>query len=137
MTDGLDTALVEAGLDLLRADTALVVHHTVVPPNTRPPYVVVYARVDWPIEASGNSLDGLATSPTVRWYCHCVGETGEAAIALGERVRAQLLNQRFAVAGLDVGLIRQEAGGGQPQRNEATGSPRVDQVVVYRAGAVS
>jgi hypothetical protein len=48
-----------------------------------------------------------------------------------------LLNKRLVVAGLDVGLIRQEPGAGPPVRDDSTGWPVMDATVVYRANAVS
>ena len=79
----------------------------------------------------------LASSPTAWWYCHCVGKGDSAARAVAQRVRRALLNQRPIVAGLDVGLIRMQPGGGPPQRQEDTGSPVVDLVSVYWATANS
>lgn len=148
MTDGLDQALVSAGLALLQADASLVVYPDGVPnltPAAAPPYVVVYSHVEWPAGAEGDSLDGLSGSPTVRWICHCVGggsgatptAAGMAARAVGQRVRTALLNKRLVVAGLDLGLIRQESGAGVPTPDESTGVPVMDLVVVYRALAVT
>ena len=136
-TDTRDVDLVQAGLTYLQADPGLAVHIGRVPDGARPPYVLVYARVDWPDDATGNDLSGLASSPTAWWYCHCVGKGDSAARAVAQRVRRALLNQRPIVAGLDVGLIRMQPGGGPPQRQEDTGSPVVDLVSVYWATANS
>lgn len=142
ITDGIDQALVNAGLALLAADTgppALVVYDGVVPaiPNVNAGYVVVYSTVEWPANAPGDSLDGLSGSPTVRWLCHCVGGTASASRAVAQRVRTALLNKRVVVAGLDVGFIKQEPGAGTPQRDETTGSLVMDTQVTYRAEATS
>jgi hypothetical protein len=149
VTDGLDQALVSAGLALLQADAALTVYPDGVPdpdPTTAvPPYVVVYGYVEWPVGAEGDALDGLSGSPTVRWICHCVGGgdgatpalAGMAARAVGQRVRTALLNKRLVVAGLDCGLIRQEPGAGVPQRDDSIGVPLMDLVVVYRTIATT
>lgn len=148
MTDGLDQALVNGGLALLQADASLTVYPGGVPnlnPAATPPYVVVYSAVDWPAGAEGDALDGISGSPTVRWICHCVGggtgampdDADTAARAVGQRVRTALLNKRLIVAGLDLGLIRQEPGGGVPTRDESTGVPVMDLVVVYRTFATT
>ena len=135
MTDGLDQALANAGLDLLRADTGLTVFDGAVTsnPTPPPPYVVVYTAIAWR-GTRGDSMDGLSRSPIVRWTCHCVGGNAEAARAIAQRVRTQLLNQRPAIAGLDLGLIRFEQGGEPPTRDESTGQLVEDAVVVYRLG---
>lgn len=138
MTDGLDQALANAGLALLTADLSLVVFDGAVPnPTPSPPYTVVYTTVEWPAAAAGDALDGLAGSPTVRWICHCVGSNAAAARAVAQRVRTQLLNQRPVIAGLNVGLIRQEPGPAPPQRDETTGALVMDTVVVYRLTAAT
>ena len=149
MTDGFDQALVDAGLALLTADASLTVYPGGVPnlvPAAAPPYVVVYGHVEWPAGADGDALDGIAGSPAVRWICHCVGGGGDAATpadadraarAVGQRVRTALLNQRMTIAGLDLGLIRMEPGGGVPQRVDTTGSPVMDLTVVYRTFATT
>lgn len=146
-TDGFDQALVNAGITLLRADAQLVVcPGGVSSPTPTPPYVVVRSFVDWPAAAGGDALDGLSGSPTVKWYCYCVGGGGPyattetasiAAIAVAERVRTQLLNKRPVVAGMDVGMIRQEVGAGTPSLTETTGTPVMECLVIYRLMAVS
>jgi hypothetical protein len=146
VTDGYDQALANAGLALLAADTSLTVYPGGVPdPTPNPPYVVVYCTVEWPAGAEGDALDGLSGSPTTRWICHCVGggsgatpaAAEKAARAVAQRVRTQLLNQRPVVAGLDLGMIRQEPGAGVPTRDETTGVPVMDLVVTYRLSATS
>jgi hypothetical protein len=145
-TDGIDQALVAAGITLLRADTSLVVCPGGVPkPIPNPPYVVVRSYVDWPAAAEGDSLDGVSGSPTVKWYCYCVGggkdatpETASlAAIAVAERVRTALLNKRPTIAGLDLGIIRQDIGAGTPTPNETTGVFVMETVAIYRMLAVT
>lgn len=132
MTDGLDVALAAAGIALLVADTSLtVISDGVVPAGQQPPYVRVYAHVEWPAGAEGDALDGLSGSPTVRWYCHCVGANDLAARAVTQRVRTALLNKRPVVAGMDVGMIRFDSGA-PPTRDESTGVLVMDAVVVYR-----
>lgn len=142
ISDGLDQALVNAGLDLLRADLgppALVVCDGIVPAGTSVAagYVLVYGYTEWPKGASGDALDGVSGSPTVRWICHCVGETAAAARAVRSRVRTALNNKRPTIAGLNLGLIGEEAGAGPPQRDESTGVAVMDAVVTYRLSAVS
>lgn len=139
MTDGFDQALANAGLDLLRADTSLTVYPDAegYVPNSLPDhYVRVYTHIEWPTGAPGDSLDGLSGSPTVRWYCHCIGANDIAARAVAQRVRTQLLNQRPAVTGLGLGLIRQEFTA-PPTRDESTGAVVMDAVAVYRLDATT
>jgi hypothetical protein len=136
VTDGLDQALANAGLALLTADTSLTVYDGSVPTGAVPPYVVVYTSVEWPPGAPGDALDGLAGSPTVRWYCRCVGGNEVACRAVAQRVRTQLLNQRPTIAGLNLGLIRHEAGP-PPGRDETTGSVVMSALNVYRLSATT
>lgn len=155
MTDGYDQALVDGGLALLALDVgppALVVYPGGAPsptppaPPTPPPYVVVYGVVEWPAGAQGDALDGISGSPTVRWICHCVGggvvgappsAAERAARAVGQRVRTALLNKRLVIAGLNLGLIRQEPGAGVPDVDHSTGAPVADLIVTYRAIAAT
>lgn len=142
ITDGLDQALVNAGFALLAADVgppALVVFDGVVPANTpvNAGYVLVYTSTEWPAGATGDALDGLSGSPTVRWICHCVGGSASAARAVRQRVRTALLNKRPTIAGLNVGIIREEPGFAPPQRDETTGTPVMDAVVTYRLAAAT
>lgn len=140
MTDGLDQALIDAGLNLLRADLgppALVVFDGKVDdPTPKPPYVLVYTTVEWPDGAPADSLDGLSGSPVVRWICHCVGGNEIAARAVAQRARTQLLNQRPTIPGLNLGLIKQEQAD-PPTKDETTGSLVMDAVCVYRLGAAT
>jgi hypothetical protein len=148
VTDGYDQALVAGGIALLRADASLTVYPGGVPnltPPAVPPYVVTYASVEWP-PSDADSLDGLAGTPTVRWITHSIGggvpgatpEDAEiAARAVGQRVRTALLNKRLVIAGLNLGLIRQEPGAGVPTRDDSTGVPVMDLIVVYRTIATT
>ena len=142
MTDGFDQALVNAGLALLAADVgppALVVFDGIVPAGTSvlAGYVLVYSVVEWPAGAFGDSLDGLAGTPTVRWITHSVGATASASRAVAQRVRTQLLNKRLVIAGLNLGLIRQEPGAAPPTRDESTGAAVMDTVATYRTVAAT
>lgn len=150
MTDGYDVALVNGGLALLTADASLVVYPGGVPnpvppaPPIPPPYVVVYSTVEWPF-GDADALDGIAGTPTVRWICHNVGggpgatpaTAEQAARAVGQRVRTALLNKRLVIAGLSLGLIRQETGGGVPQPVYQTGDPVMDLIATYRTFATT
>lgn len=150
MTDGFDQALVNGGLALLTADGSLVVYPGGVPqpippaPPIPPPYVVVYSSVEWQF-GDTDALDGIAGTPTVRWICHSVGggpgatpaSAEQAARAVGQRVRTNLLNKRLVIAGLNVGLIRQETGGGVPQPVYQTGDPVMDLIATYRTFATT
>lgn len=139
MTDGLDQALANAGLELLRADVGpppLVVLDGHVPDGTQPPYVLVYTTVEWPEGRPTDSLDGRSRSPVVRWYLHCVGATAASARAVGQRARTQLLNKRPTIPGLDLGLIRQEQAV-PPNRDETTGVVVMDAISVYKLDATT
>lgn len=142
MTDGFDQALVGAGLALLAADIgppALVVHDGKVPAGADPDggYVLVYAAVEWPVGGPGDSLDGNARTPVVRWITHSVSTTAKGARGVHQRVRTQLLNKRLVVAGLDCGPIRMEPGVGPPTRDETTGTAVMDLIATFRTFAAS
>jgi hypothetical protein len=141
MTDGLDQALANAGLNLLRADVgppALVVHDGKVPNGSTPPYVLVYTTVDRPSEDEDNPGNGQSRVWLARWICHCVGagEDGVAARAVAQRVRTALLDVRPVISGLSCGLIRSEPAT-PPQRDESTGDLVMDLVATYRLKATS
>lgn len=136
MADLLDKLHMDAGLGLLRADGALTVYPDAegnTPPATAraQQYVRVYTSIERPPDSPNNTLDGTSGTWTVRWYCHCVGPNEYAATAVAMRVRAALLDKRPTVTARSCGLIRQEAGN-PPTRDETTGTPVMDAVVVYR-----
>lgn len=135
MTDLLDQAMADAGLNLLRADPSLTVYDGNVPDplpdiNTSP-YVLVYTSIEWPADDPNNALDGVTGRAVVRWLCHCVGGNQQASRAVAQRVRTQLLDKRPAVAGMVAGLIRHEQDQ-PPIRDEVLGQLVVDSVHVYR-----
>lgn len=131
MTDALDMAMRNAGINLLAADTSLTVISNAVPPGQEPPYIRVYSTVEWPDSDPNNALDGLSSRAVVRWYCHCVGASDEAAIAVAQRVRTQLLNQRPTINGMVPGLIRHEQDA-PPVPDESTGVMLIDNLHVYK-----
>lgn len=142
MTDGIDQALVNGGLALLTADIGpppLLAFDGVVPNGTDPArgYVLVYATVDWPVGGGGDSLDGEAATPTVRWMTHSVSTTAAGSRGVAQRVRTQLLNKRLVIAGMDCGLIRMESGVGPPTRDESTGVSVIDILATYRTFATT
>jgi hypothetical protein len=135
VTDLLDQAMADAGLNLLRADTSLTVYDGAVP-NPLPdvaanPYVLVYTTIEWPADDPNNALDGISGRAVVRWHCHCTGGNQQASRAVAQRVRTQLLDKRPAVAGMVPGLIRHEQDQ-PPIRDESLGFPVFDSVHVYR-----
>jgi hypothetical protein len=137
VTDNLDLAMVNAGLDLLRADDLLTVFDGAVPnPYPAPPYVLVYSTVTWPTDDDAiGSLDGLSRRLVARWICHCVGGNQQASREVAQRVRTALLDRRPQIAGLQPGFIRGEQDD-PPVRNEQTGVVVFDAVHVYRLNAV-
>lgn len=142
ITDGIDQALVSAGLALLAADIGpppLLAFDGVVPAGTDPNrgYVQVYATVEWPVGGQGDSLTGAARTPTVRWITHSVSTTAAGARGVHQRVRTQLLNKRLVVAGADCGLIRMEAGSGPPTRDETTGTAVIAILATFRTFATT
>lgn len=140
MTDGLDQALAGVGLALLAADTALKVFDGVVdnptPDPKSVPYVLVYATVSRPRDDGDRSFNGKSNVWIARWICHCVGANAEAARAVAQRVRTQLLDQRPVVTGLSCDLITWEDSL-PPAKNETTGQAVLDAVEIYRLKATS
>ncbi|HEY9411122.1 MAG TPA: hypothetical protein VIP77_16200 [Jiangellaceae bacterium] len=134
MTDGLDQAAVNAGLDLLRADPGLTVHDGIVPDGLVPPYVLAYTSVARPTDHHAIPLTGQSRGFTVRWILHCVGEDAITARATAQRARTQLLDVRPTVVGLTCNPIRQVEVI-PPARDESTGLPRIDAVEVYEMSA--
>jgi hypothetical protein len=137
MTDGLDQLMVDAGLNLLRADPitpALVVFDgPPTNPTPAPPYVVVWSAVEWPADdPQRDSLDNLSQHAVVHWFCHIVAENQRSWRAIAQRVRTQLLNVRPTIAGMSPGLIRMEEGSSPPGADEVLGAVEVTGVRVFR-----
>jgi hypothetical protein len=132
VTDGLDQALVDAGLTLLRADTSLTVYDGAVPAGGVPPYVVVYATVSRPAHHPDNDLRGGSTRYLTTWYCHSVGGNAGAARAAAQRVRTALLDVKPTVVGLSCAPIREAQEPTPPDRDESTGTVVMDSISVYQ-----
>lgn len=129
-----DQELVDAGLALLRADSRLVVWPDPAgarPETPDPPYVMVWAAVEWPPGMPEGSLAARSVVAHTRWWCHCVGATPEAAAVVAARVRAALLDARPTVTGRSCGQIWQEASR-PPSRDTSTGIEVTDITAVYR-----
>lgn len=143
ITDGLDQAIINAGLDLLRADIGpppLVVIDGPVPSGTpvNAGYVVVYTGLSRPSDDPDNAANGRTGVWVARWICHCVGGTPTASRAVAERVRTALLDVRPIIAGFSgIGLIRMEGDEIPPQPDELSGQPVLDTIVTYRLKATS
>jgi hypothetical protein len=133
VTDGLDQLLADAGLNLLRADSGLVVFDgAVTNPTPVPPYVVVYTTIGHPDDQTVTGLNAIVKRAIVRWTCHCVGGTAQASRAVAQRVRTQLLNVRPTVAGMNTGLIKDDQDSPpDPVRDETTGAVVIDTIHVY------
>lgn len=134
MLDLLDLQHINAGLDLLRADTGLVVYPDAqgfTPALPAAQYVRAYATIERPADALGNSMAGISQQWTVRWYCHCIGANEYSSIAVGMRVRAALLDVRPVIAGRNCGLIREDQAM-PPTKDDSTGLAVFDAVAVYR-----
>lgn len=137
MSDQLDELHARAGLDLLHADTHLVVHdETSIPAGTLGPYVRVYTHTERPFDHPGNRLSGTSDTYVVRWYCHCIGPNDTSARAVAMRVRAALLDVRPVIAGRSCAPIRMESSL-PPTPDETTGDLVVDLAVVYRLTTTS
>lgn len=139
MTDGLDQAIVNAGLQLLRDDTQLTVHDGQAPVGAKPPYVLVYTTLARPSDGDVDlAADGRSRVWVLRLICHCVGSgtNASAARAVAQRVRTQLLDQSPAVAGLSCGRFRLEDSQ-PPERDETTGVLVMDAISTYRLRATS
>jgi hypothetical protein len=136
VTDGLDQLLADAGLNLLRADTSLTVYDGAVPnPMPSPPYVAIYCTISWAFDPESTGLNGLVRRATVRWTTHSVGggpAAAQASRAVAQRVRTALLNVRPTVAGMNVGIIRDDQDSPpDPVRDETTGAVFMDTIHVY------
>lgn len=135
MTDGLDEAHAQAGLQLLNANPALAgrVFDSVVPnptPDATVGYVLVYTDVAWPRDAVGTGLDAAQDTVTTTLTCHCAGATAAAARAIGMQARATLLGVRPVVAGRTCGLIKQSVAN-PPIRDESLGFAVFDTVMEF------
>lgn len=139
MADLGDRHLVDAGLALLRADSGLVVWPDAagaVPTTPVPPYVRVHYAVERPAGGEGCALDGRSAAWTVRWWCHSVGASEDAVLAVAVRVRAALLDVSPVVTGLSCCRIRQEAAQ-PPSRDTGVTTPVWEQTTVYRLDATT
>lgn len=136
-TDGLDQALVNAGLDLLRADPALTVHDGYLPAGAHPPYVLVYSYITRPEVDPDRALNGLSGVWVVRWVLHNVGGglDASAARAVAQRCRTALLDKRPTIPGLSCGRIRLEDA--QPPQRDETAGLVMDAVTVYKLRATT
>lgn len=142
MTDGLDQAIANAGLNLLTTALGQVappipVYDSKVPDGATPPYVLVYAIVERPDTDPANAVDGRSRTFMCRWFCHSVGggQDGVASRAVAQQVRTALLDVRPVITGLAPGLIRKEPGVPPPQRDEQTGDLVLSVAEVYRLTA--
>jgi hypothetical protein len=142
MTDGLDQALVNAVLGLLRADASYnsvcPTYDGLVPDGAVPPYRQVYFNLLRPSDDPDNAADGRSRVWTLYTYVHNVagGQDASGARAVAQRSRTQLLDQSPAVAGLSVGMLRLDDAQ-PPERDETTGKPVMDAVQTYRLRATS
>lgn len=111
MNEELD--IVEAGLALLRSHPHLTVFPDAngnIDQNADPPYVVVHSNVDYPKNGIANTLTGSSDCVQAYWYCHSVGATRDAALAVSNMVRLSLLNKWITVSGFNSGIIERLAG---------------------------
>lgn len=134
MTDQIDIAAIKAGVDLLRLDAGINVQDGYVTDGTARPYVLVRPWVGRPDGTPPDSMDGLNRTLTIRWYLHCVGDTREAATAMSQRARTQLLDKRITLTAYptaSVALMKQESAD-QPVPDETLGFPVFDAICVYR-----
>lgn len=135
MTDLLDTAIIQAGLDLLRADAAMNLQDGKVADGTEWPYVLAYGWTSRPEEADSNALDGLSRTIWGRWYLHCVGDTRESASAMAQRAQTQMLDQQLTLPShptVAFGLIKEESAQQPTPPDETTGDAVFDAFVVYK-----
>lgn len=138
MTNQLDTAVLAAGLDLLRADALMNLQDGVVADDALRPYVLVYGWASYPAEADSNALDGLSRTLLVRWFVHCVGDTRESSSAMAQRVRTQLLDRQLVLPAyptVALGLIKEESSQQPTPVDEHTGETIFDAVYTYKVRA--
>jgi len=139
MTDGLDQALTQAGLDLLAADPLTPVwpvYDGAVPNGAARPYWVVYTSIGYPSEDLDNAVNGRSSVREVRWIVHSVGDTAASARAGAQRARTQLLDVSPTIPGLSCGRIRLEESQ-PPVRDDITGTTVMSAVQSYRLRATS
>ncbi|WBB73235.1 DUF3168 domain-containing protein [Micromonospora sp. WMMD1128] len=120
---------------LAAAPGSLRVLDGAVPKETAPPYVLLYFADSDPELVDSRPLGGGSERFVLRVYAHCVGGNAAAARALGERVRAALLDVTPTIADRACWPIRREDGS-PPQRDESTGTLVMDRVDVYRLESV-
>jgi hypothetical protein len=123
-----------AGLALLQGNAALTVYDGRLPDaatDVTPPYVLVYTFVEWPDADPAQSLNAASGTCVVTWYCHCVGSSDYASLVVAGQVRSSLLDQRPAITGRSVDLIRMVSSL-PPQRDETLRRAVMDTVVVYQ-----
>ncbi|MEU8371218.1 tail completion protein gp17 [Micromonospora tulbaghiae] len=106
-----------------------------VPKETAPPYVLLYFGDEDPELPDSRPLEGSSERFVLRVWVHSVGGNASAARALGERVRAALLDVAPSIAGRVCWPIRREEGS-PPQRDESTGTLVMDRVDIYRLESV-
>lgn len=99
-----------------------------VPAPPDPPYLLAYFSTTRP---DGTSLRMDSDRAVTRAFLHCVGADASAARAVAGRAAAALLDVTPTIAGRECFPIRDDNSGGPPQRDETTGVPVMDQVVVY------
>lgn len=130
MTTVLDHA--DTGLALLTADPLLTVFDSKVEGGASQ-YVLVYTFRERPsglVAPDKIALDGRSITVEMRMYCHCVGETAEAARWVADHVEAALLDVVPVVAGRTCFPIRWLEGQ-QARRDEETLQASFDLVDVY------
>lgn len=124
MTNQLDTAVIQAGFQLLRDDPFTHFQDGQVANGTPRPYILGRAWCSYPEEADSNALDGLSRTMWVRWYLECVGDTREAATAMQQRARTQMLDKQLvlpAYPNVALWLIKEDAAEQPMPANEDTG----------------
>lgn len=133
-----DDAHAQAFLDLLNAVNdapPLVVHDGAVPQLSPTPYVVVYFQDADPLDSPSTHLTHEARRHVADAYCHSVGDNGQAARMVADRVRGALLGVTPEIAGRACFPIRRTDG--QPAtRDETTGRLVMDKVDVYRLSSI-
>lgn len=121
-------------LATLRADGVLTVLHAKVPTGQALPYVVVHFRMRTPTgveEPDKVALEATSNVLNTSTYCHSVGATADASLAVAGRVRAALLGVIPTVAGrVCFPVVHEESLPIDP--DETTGTDVYDLADVYR-----